>query len=235
MVPPKVLVGCPTSDHKAYCLKEYVNALKALTYDHFDVLLVDNSKTDEYSRNIKDLGIPVIKDTYLEHAKDRIVHSRNILRDYVLKHNYDYFLSLEQDVIPPPNIIEQLLHHDKPVVTGVYFKEYDIVDKDKVVAKKILPLLYRAQDIKKEHLFQLSEPYLKPNGLQPIDACGLGCVLIHKTVLHDILFRHVKEHPPFDDMWFCHDALDQGFQLYVDMSVKCKHITKEMDWTTIKK
>ena len=34
---PKVLVGCPTYDGKKYCLKEYAEALKKLTYDNFDV------------------------------------------------------------------------------------------------------------------------------------------------------------------------------------------------------
>jgi len=96
----RVLVGCPTSEHKEYCLKEYANLLRSLTYDNFDVLLVDNSKDDRYYNKIKSLGIPVIKDKYLEGAKNRIVHSRNILRERVLNGGYDYFFSLEQDVIP---------------------------------------------------------------------------------------------------------------------------------------
>ena len=37
---PKVLVGCPTSFHKDYCLKEYVVGLNKLTYKNKDILLI---------------------------------------------------------------------------------------------------------------------------------------------------------------------------------------------------
>lgn len=44
--------GCPTSSHKKYCLKEYVEAIRALTYDNFDILLGDTSKVRISSRDI---------------------------------------------------------------------------------------------------------------------------------------------------------------------------------------
>ncbi len=45
---PKVLVGCPTSDYKEECLEEYAEAVKNLSYDNYEVLLIDNSKGNEY-------------------------------------------------------------------------------------------------------------------------------------------------------------------------------------------
>ena len=91
---PRVLVGCPTADIKAYCLDEYAAGLKALTYPNKEFLLVDNSATPEYAKRIEKLGIPVVRDTRLEDVKERITHSRNVLRDTVLKEGYDYFLSI---------------------------------------------------------------------------------------------------------------------------------------------
>jgi len=44
MKTPKILLGCPTSDYKEYCLKEYVKSVKTLDYPCYDILLVDNSK-----------------------------------------------------------------------------------------------------------------------------------------------------------------------------------------------
>ena len=49
----KILIGCPTSAHKKYCLKEYINSIKSLTYKNFDVLIVDNSENDKYFNEIK--------------------------------------------------------------------------------------------------------------------------------------------------------------------------------------
>jgi len=80
----KILLGCPTSNHKAYCLTEYINSIKSLTYPN-DILLVDNSEKKDYFKQIKKQGIPVIKDKFKETARDRIIHSRNILRKYVLR------------------------------------------------------------------------------------------------------------------------------------------------------
>ena len=65
--------------------------------------------------------------------------------------------------------------------------------------------------------------------------CGLGCVLIKKNVLEKVEFRHDKEKSPWDDVWFCEDSRKEGFKVYVDTSVKCKHYVKGMDWSVIKK
>ena len=69
---PKILVGCPTASTHGYCLKEYANAVKSLTYPNYEVLLVDNSKDDSYFKRIKSLGLNAIKDEYFEKARERI-------------------------------------------------------------------------------------------------------------------------------------------------------------------
>ena len=226
----KILVGCPTSEHKEYCLKEYIEAIKNLSYKNYNILLVDNSKDDRYYNKIKSLGINVIKDKYLERARDRIVHSRNIIREYVLDNGYDYFLSLEQDVIPPKDIIERLLRHDKDIVSGVYFKEF--ITKSGL--KNILPLLYNSKE-GYEYLFQLNEDDISGNKLIKVRGCGLGCVLIKRKVLDVIKFRYDDKNKAFDDMWFSYDANKKGFFIYSDTGVRCKHLIREMNWNKIKK
>lgn len=224
----KVLVGCPTSSHKAYCLEEYSKAIKSLTYSNYGILLVDNSENLKYVDRIRKLGIDVVKDNYFETARERVVHSRNLLRDYVLKNNYDYFLSLEQDVIPPKDVIERLLRHDKKVVTGIYFTRYDINGK-----KKIKPLIWVDTPGKFEKMKFIDERELWKSGLIKIRACGLGCVLIHKSVLESISFRLFKP-KIYDDMAFCHDLYKKGISIYADLEVKCKHLISGMDWDSIK-
>jgi len=233
---PKILVGCPTSEHKAYCLEEYANAVKNLTYDNYDILLVDNSKGDDYFERIKSLGLPVKKSDYCEGAKERIVKSRNLIRDVVLNEGYDYFFSLEQDVIPPKDVIERLLAHNKEVVSGVYFKDYEFFDKNKRIFKKeVLPLAYMTFDRDKDLMKQLKFKDVSGEGLIEISLCGVGCILIDKLILKKIKFRYVLDKKPFDDVWFCRDIREKGFKIYLDKSVKCKHLIKGMDWNKIKK
>jgi hypothetical protein len=220
----KVLVGCPTSDHKAYCLKEYVAAVKNLTYPNYDIMIVDNSKSQAYSKKMKSMGLNVIKDGWNDNARERIVSSRNILRENVLQ-SYDHFLSLEQDVIPPTNIIERMLEHKKPIITGMYFTY-------KGDEKTITPLLW----IKgKGEIRNLTEEEAMQDQVIEVDAAGMGCMLIAKEVLRNVRFRYEKESNSFDDMWFCKDAKDRGYKIMADTSIRCKHLIEKWSWQGIKK
>tara|TARA_Y100000310_G_scaffold201978_1_gene202048 strand:- start:972 stop:1679 length:708 start_codon:yes stop_codon:yes gene_type:complete len=232
---PRVLVGCPTSDHKSYCLKEYSEMLKSLSYSNFDVLLIDNSKTGDYYKRIKDLRIPVEKIDYVEPARERIVRARNLIVEKVLEGDYDYFLSLEQDVIPPSDAIQRLLLHNKDIVSALYFKKCDIKVGDSF-RKEVLPLVYVEHDKSKDLVRQPRFKEVSGNDLMEISSCGVGCLLIHRKVFEKgVRFRYDKDKPPFDDIWFCKDARKEGFDIFLDCSIKCKHLTEGMDWDSIEK
>jgi len=229
MLKPKVLVGCPTSNHKEYCLKQYAEAVKNLTYPNYDILLVDNSENDEYLKKIKKEGLPATKGPYFEGARDRIITSRNILREKTIE-SYDYLLSLEQDVIPPKDIIEKLMRHGKEIVTGVYFANNVMPDG----TTALIPLVYKLTDEKTLSMKPLSEDEVFKDQLMQVVSCGLGCVLINKKVLEKIKFKYEKN--TFDDRWFCIDAYKLKIPIYVDTSVRCKHlISGHQKWSQIKK
>ena len=102
-----------------------ISIWKLPSYKYFDLVLVDNSESNDYYNKLKKLDVKVIKDNYQEGAKDRVISSRNKLREYFLQNDYDYLLSLEQDVVPPKDVIEKLVKHDKDICSGLYFKEKD--------------------------------------------------------------------------------------------------------------
>ena len=122
---PRVLVGAPVCDLYEYCFDEFLNAIKNLTYKNYDILLVDNSKDDKYFNKIKD-KVNVVRIEYIEKMRERVVKSHNILRKEVLDKKYDYLLVLDQDVIPPPNVIEQLIRHKKDAVSALFFGHHNI-------------------------------------------------------------------------------------------------------------
>lgn len=226
---PEVLVGCPTSNHKEYCLGEYAKAVKGLTYKNYDVLLVENSESDEYLKKIKEEGLQAIKGPYSEGARDRIVASRNMLREEAIK-NYDYLLSLEQDVIPPKDIIEKLLRHEKEITTGIYFANNAMPDG----SIALIPLAYKLTDEKTLSMKPLSEEEVFKDQLIRIVSCGMGCVLIATDVLEKIRFRYEKN--TFDDRWFCIDAYKLKIPMYADTSARCKHLIRgHQKWSEMKK
>jgi len=222
----KILVGCPTSDNKSYCLKEYVEGIKKLPYKNHDILFVDNSKSQAYSKKIRSMGFKVIKDYYKENARDRITSSRNIIREEAIK-NYDYLLSLEQDVIPPADIIGRMLKHGKEITTGLYFTY-----KTEGSTRKIIPLLWILDG---KQLRNLTEEEAFQDKTIEVEAAGLGCMLISREVLEKIKFRYEKESEAFDDMWFCKDAKEKGYKITADTSIRCKHLIKRWSWEKIKK
>jgi len=219
---PKVLIGCPTSKYQEYCLEEYHKAINNLTYGNYSVLLIDNSEDDYYLNKLKNKNINALKGEYFKGAKQRIIESRNLLRKYFLDNNYDYLLSLEQDVIPPKNVIEKLLSHNKEIVSAVYFNTSQ-------KHKRLIPLLAKSTGLDK--LSYLPEKFVKTsNNLVEVDYCGLGCVLIHKLVLEKVKFRFNSKKPGFDDWWFCKDAKENNFKIYADLSIKCKHLIINRPW-----
>ncbi|MBI4145422.1 hypothetical protein HY493_04435 [Candidatus Woesearchaeota archaeon] len=224
----RILAGCPTSEHKAYCLQEYAAGIKGLK-GGFDVLLVDNSGNDDYIEKIRAAGLQVVKGPFLEHARDRIVASRNMLRKKALDEGYDWFFSLEQDVIPQPDALRRLLKPGKEIVSGIYTKNY-ILEKDgKEVGRKELPLVW----VFDGKVRQLEMAELEPGRVIQAVLTGLGCILIHRTVLEKVEFRWDPGHKGFDDAFFCHDAQKAGFKLWADTGIRCQHL--EMDWEGIKK
>src|SRR3989344_9622835 len=242
---PKVLIGCPTSYHSEYALKHYKKGIDKIDYNNYEVLIVENSdpKVDNnaYVEKIKQIGLPVIKAKTTKDVRDTIVFSRNLLRAKVLENDFDYFLSLEQDVIPPPNVIKKFLEDiDKnnnkygknndsnniKVISGVVFYYNWNVDNTKLVPS---PQLwdFDQEDRNSEYMYYISPKDLNTPQVKEIKASGLSCVFIHRDVLEKVRFRVDHKEKGFDDMFFSMDLRNAGFKLYVDTEVRCDHLRKK--------
>jgi hypothetical protein len=230
---PHILVGCPTCDLKEDSLEKYIQGLSALTYPHFDVVIEDNSTTPGYSEKIRVLGKEWEKNhpghsfrvVYSGHlfprARQRIVHGRNLLREMAWKEKYDYFFSLEQDIVPPPGIIEKLLTHQKDVVGGIYYNRVNLGGKER---KTPVLMVYPDNESKKKNVAHwVGFTYLFPSRLVEVACIGLGCVLIHRNILNQFSFRVVDNDVAFDDMHFSIDLKEKNIPIFADTSLMCAH------------
>jgi hypothetical protein len=216
----RVLIGCPTWEGKRYCLQEYAAAVKALVkHTPADVLIIDNSKGDDYLTGLRAAGLNAEKGPWLPGARDRIVASRNILRQRALDGKYDYFFSLEQDVIPAPDTLSKLLSHGKDIVTGVVRTPLPFNGEQDI---RTLPMMYVPHPRDPAGLAYVPEAELAKPQLLRIAAAGLGCVLIHRRVLERVQFRW--QGTAFDDMAFYKDAADAGFEPWCDTAVQPRHL-----------
>lgn len=234
----KVLIGCPSSETFDYCLNEFLLGIKSLTYPNYDLLIVDNSKTDDYLKKLKSLEINTIKGPYKDDYRERIALSRNIIVDKALEGNYDYLFSVDQDIVLPKDAVEKLMQFNKEIISGVYYGYFMING-----VKKLLPLLYgeptkeefeRMKELgnlpanvksHREMKKQFSLAELREEKLMEIKYCGSGCLLIKKDVLKKIRFGLEKDDPTTtDDIYFCNRARENNIKLFAFTGVKCKHM-----------
>lgn len=105
---PRVLVATGTHTIKEYGLPRWVAAVNALTYQPVETLLVDNSPDlGLYNRWKAETGIIHLSIDGTPHQ--RIAISMETIRRYMLRANFDFWLSIECDIIAPPDTIETML------------------------------------------------------------------------------------------------------------------------------
>jgi len=235
----KILIGCPTYERYDYCVDLWLEAIKKIqefSKEHkIDYLLVDNSKSEDFSKKLKEKNVEIIKAPYFPDVRERVINSRNILRDKTLKENYDYFLSLEQDIIPEKDILKKLLSHNKKIVSAYYGKPVNLVLKDKETGeiKNVTIELALVWIQEKNGLRRANPIEVLDKGLIKVGAYGIGCVLIDKEVLEKVKFEYKKDKKAFDDMFFCDDAKELGYELFLDSSIKVEHLNKSWDRETV--
>jgi len=232
----RVLVASPTYEGMAYCFGRFIDALKSIDYDDFDILIVDNSRTKNFFRKIK--KIPRIKvihdDTSEEKNLARLISSRNKILDYAIKKDYDYLLMMDSDVIAPPNVLKKLLSHKKDIVSGLYFSYFktnkgieflpvcykNLEEKYFGIYKKFFPNLNPT--ILRRHL---SSEEVKTSQLMNVALPSGGCVLLSKKAFNSGAKYSLPEKRGItDDLLFFRRLREKGFQPYCDTSLICKHL-----------
>ncbi len=221
MEQPKVLIGAPISEDYDYCLNDLLAGINSLDYPNFDVLLVDNSKDETFFNKLKNMNLNIKRIQYYKEARDRMVVSRNLLREHALSNGYEYLLSLDADIVLNKDTLSNLVSYKKPLLTAIYFRI--LIGKDG--RKNMLPMIFKRDE--KDPNFIKAMKYVPKPGLLSVDMCGLGCILIHKSVLEKIKFRYDKG---FDDEAFCIDALNNNFKIYADTKTICKHMFLNRPW-----
>ena len=235
---PKVLVGAPVCSLYLYCLNEFLDVITNLSYNNYDILLLDNSKDYELFNLLKKRNIDVIKTEHTNKIRDMVIRDHNLLRKEALEKGYDYLFLLDQDVIPPRDAIERLIRHKKEVVAGLYFGHHILDLED--YSNKIMPFAWAFIN-KKDGFWgdigYLTDDEIWSNKLIPIAFAGGGCLMIHRSILEKIEFRYDKGMDVWDDRWFGYDLHKNDYEMFIDTSVKCKHLylKRKFDYHELKR
>lgn len=156
-----------------------------------------------------------------ENARQMIADGRNIIRQKALSEGFDYWLSLEQDIIPPTNVVERLLSNKKSIVSASYFNFSH--EENTGLPKPNAFCLIKPNDELTIITRRMHFDDMWPSRLIKVFLTGFGCLLLHKSVLQKTKFRIDENLTAYDDVFFCRDAQKEGFEVYLDSRVMCLH------------
>jgi hemerythrin-like domain-containing protein len=231
---PRVLISAPQAKAKAYCFERFIDNVMQFKYPNFDVKLFDNTLDDgEFTSYMNSY---VIKNhgknarfealnTCLMHKMtsdsviERMARSHNDCRDFTLRLKYDYLLHLETDLFPPHDVIEQLMSQTKPIISALYYVDNGIYRKPMIQRTiKLAPKFITSKN------FMANEDLCFCDGtIKKIAHAGLGCILIHRSVLEKVKFRSIQGLNNHPDTYFAEDCAKHKIPIYLDSSIVVEH------------
>jgi GT2 family glycosyltransferase len=226
---PSVLIFTPIYDKKDYCLKEFIEWNKKLTYPNKRHIFIDNSSNLNYVNKLRRMGLEAYHVDRGGSSREGLARAQNLARKLAIEGDYDYMFSLESDIFIPPNAIEKLMIHQLNIVTGLYM----LGDKEK---GQRVPCITIDSKTKKGTIgSRLLNPeewmdYLQ-TGIHSVAAGGMGCCLIYKKVFKQLGFTYLPGHRGHSDVFFFLQARRMGQQVFVDTDVVCDH--KNSNWNEV--
>ena len=156
---------------------------------------------------------------------------------------------MDQDVIPPKDIISELLKDNKDLVSGLYFNYFTSSGKLKVLPVawayitpeefeeikskvKLPPSVKKNTDLRRH----LTKEETDSNSTIEVMIPSTGCLLIKKNVFEKIRYNLLdlkalgvvdESVRTTDDIGFVLEAKKAGFSSFCNTKIKCDHLVSE--------
>jgi hypothetical protein len=145
--------------------------------------------------------------TYLPEARNTI-HS-----DFINNRSVEWLVMLDSDVCPPPDFLDRLLAHKKPMVGGWYRKK----------TRANEPVVYDFDKFDDNGLALWNIRHESGQDLEKVDGAGAGCWLMHRSVAEAIGEKPYDMTRGGEDLDLCLKVKQAGFDIYIDWRVACAH------------
>lgn len=148
------------------------------------------------------------------HGGTLVYHGRDALAKKAIDKGFTDVLWFDADMVFTDDVLDNLQFSGKPFVTGIYHGRRP--PHISCLFKKVYPSVDR---------FGVSE---YPNTAFKIGGCGFGCVLIKTEILAKVKDRYgscfFPTHELGEDLAFCRRAIDVGYEIWAEPSVRLGHI-----------
>jgi hypothetical protein len=153
--------------------------------------------------------------------RDAVAEQYNEARRIVLEQGYDALMTVEADMLPPPNAIRRLFSAKADIAYGLYiFRRPPWEWSAYVNVQGMGGMSYSGvPDLARRVWGEVVE----------VEGMGLGCTLIQRNVLERLEFRahggyHADGKRSHCDWYFAADAREHQFTQRCDTAVICGHI-----------
>ncbi|MCK4260842.1 MAG: hypothetical protein KAX49_17830 [Halanaerobiales bacterium] len=226
----KILIAVPIYDFKRYCMSEFLENLLTLSAE---VCIIDNSKEIDFfdeicdflenKRRKADFQVEYIGNRFskTDSSRLKLTETRNELRNYFLSRNFDFFLSLESDVILTQSQLDNLFKNQRTERISVALLERP--NSDTIISKKIE---YIPSTICQRFNYSFEE---LENKILNVKGCHLGCTLIPREILQKIPFRYEPSLLTHDDTFFSLDVIAKEYEIFCDGFIKPKHLFRQWE------
>lgn len=148
--------------------------------------------------------------------------NRNAIIDHAQKHDFEYILFLDDDMVFRDNILTKLLENDEDVVSGLYLSRHPI----------FAPLIFDEYREEKAHTKVLDDKEFKKI---PIAAAGAGCLLIKTEVFKKLEkpyfdLGQIEKDKWCDDINFFKKLQNAEVKCFCDLRVALGHINHSIVW-----
>ncbi|MNW59180.1 hypothetical protein D3C74_370850 [compost metagenome] len=132
----------------------------------------------------------------------------------------DHLMFIDTDILVQPDIINNLLNHNKDIVSGLIWNGYVVRPEKPYLYPNIMKLNNKGYF---EHIVNnqvKNAPLVSSPTLMEVDLTG-AVILLSRKVYKSVKYGF---HPQGEDAYFCKMAQDKGFELFCDLSVFSNHI-----------
>lgn len=156
--------------------------------------------------------------TYLPTGLFPLDNARNKCVKEFLETDFDYLWWIDDDIIPPIDVMHRLIQDDKDAIGAVAFSM-----KDEKEGYFPYPVTLRYNEDKQYIVYY-------GNGVEEVDATGGACVMVKRKVYEAIERPYEFTYYPDGtlnltcDFRIWQKAQEAGFKLYIDFDLSCDHI-----------
>lgn len=184
----------------------------------------ENISPDTF-RSIYNLEVPENVKTCFEFVRGYdCARARNKIINIALDNEYDYILMVDSDIVLPKKTLVYAIEGNPDFILGVYPRKSEPTKTEIFNDTKY--------DFAPSSRWSISELKNFPSTRIEIKGGGFGCAFIKTSMLEKMkypYFNYVNyEDGDFlsEDLYFCVNAKNNGFKIYVDTRILCSHINK---------